>query len=276
MSDNTREATVMITTGARGVGKTYQNIYLIERYVKDKPATKVRGRKVLIYDTNGEYTQESFQRAGVKDLTIKTIAVKDIKKFVQSPTIEARRVDAKLLTVQEKVEVLKYILQNFSVGMLVLEDMNNYLLQTNSVQEIVGKLTTARHVALDILISLQSLAKLDPTLFQNAGWIRMHHQLDNVDRYKTRIPSFDVIKIAQLLVDKKYDDGDERYFLYVSSFFNKLKGNFTKEDYREACIAYLATTKNADIKQEMQISGKSMEQAREVVLTRLMKYYGNE
>lgn len=275
MSEETREATVMVTVGARGVGKTHQNLHLINRYVKDKPATKVRGRKVLIFDTNGEYTQESFKRAGINDLVIKNLAVKDIENFVSNPTIEARRIDAKMLTVNEKIEVLKYILQKFRVGMLVLEDINNYLLQMQSVQEIVGKLTTARHVALDILISLQSLAKVDPTLFQNAGWIRMHHQLDNVDRYKNRIPSYDVIKIAQLLVDKKYDGGDERYFLYVSSFYNKLKGNFTKQDYRDACVAYLATTKNADIKQEMQISGKKFDDAKEVVLTRLMKYYGN-
>lgn len=275
MSEETREATVMVTVGARGVGKTHQNLHLINRYVKDKPATKVRGRKVLIFDTNGEYTQESFKRAGINDLVIKNLAVKDIENFVSNPTIEARRIDAKMLTVNEKIEVLKYILQKFRVGMLVLEDINNYLLQMQSVQEIVGKLTTARHVALDILISLQSLAKVDPTLFQNAGWIRMHHQLDNVDRYKNRIPSYDVIKIAQLLVDKKYDGGDERYFLYVSSFYNKLKGNFIKQDYRDACVAYLATTKNADIKQEMQISGKKFDDAKEVVLTRLMKYYGN-
>jgi len=222
MSEETREATVMVTVGARGVGKTHQNLHLINRYVKDKPATKVRGRKVLIFDTNGEYTQESFKRAGINDLVIKNLAVKDIENFVSNPTIEARRIDAKMLTVNEKIEVLKYILQKFRVGMLVLEDINNYLLQMQSVQEIVGKLTTTRHVALDILISLQSLAKVDPTLFQNAGWIRMHHQLDNVDRYKNRIPSYDVIKIAQLLVDKKYDGGDERYFLYVSSFYNKL------------------------------------------------------
>ena len=59
---NEREAGMMCTTGVQGVGKTYQNMHIISKYVTDKIATKVKGRKVLIYDTNGEYTEQEFKK----------------------------------------------------------------------------------------------------------------------------------------------------------------------------------------------------------------------
>ena len=55
---------MMTTTGVQGVGKTYQNMYLIHNYGKDKLLNKVKGRKALIYDTNGEYTKEQFEKNG--------------------------------------------------------------------------------------------------------------------------------------------------------------------------------------------------------------------
>jgi hypothetical protein len=128
---------------------------------------------------------------------------------------------------------------------------------------------------MDILISLQSLAKLDPTLFQNAGWIRMHHQLDNVSVYKQRIPVYHVVKIAQLLVDEKYANGDERFFLYIDASHSKIKGPFTKEDFQTACTAYLSITKNADIKDEQLIKSCDFATAKKNVLNKLMIHYGN-
>ena len=54
---NQRESGMMAITGIQGVGKTYLNQHIIADYCRDKPATKVRGRKCLIFDTNGEYTK---------------------------------------------------------------------------------------------------------------------------------------------------------------------------------------------------------------------------
>ena len=48
-----RECGMMCITGIQGVGKTYQNMHTIKDYVKDKFYNKVKGRKVLIFDTNG-------------------------------------------------------------------------------------------------------------------------------------------------------------------------------------------------------------------------------
>ena len=56
--NKSREAGMMAVTGIQGVGKTYRNMHIIADYVKDKPKTRVKGRKCLIFDTNGEYTTE--------------------------------------------------------------------------------------------------------------------------------------------------------------------------------------------------------------------------
>ena len=65
-----REAGMMAITGIQGVGKTYQGMHTIADYVRDKPQTKVRGRKCLIFDTNGEYTPDQFDKNGIKNFKI--------------------------------------------------------------------------------------------------------------------------------------------------------------------------------------------------------------
>ena len=71
MEKSTRESGMMATTGIQGVGKTYQNMYIIKDYIKDKFYNKVRGRKVLIMDTNGEYTKTQFQKNDIDSVNPK-------------------------------------------------------------------------------------------------------------------------------------------------------------------------------------------------------------
>ena len=60
-----REAGMMAVTGIQGVGKTYLNQHIISDYCRDKISIKVRGRKCLIFDTNGEYTKSQFEKNGI-------------------------------------------------------------------------------------------------------------------------------------------------------------------------------------------------------------------
>ena len=97
-----REAGMMATTGIQGVGKTYQNMYVIKDYVKDKFYNKVRGRKCLIFDTNGEYTVTQFARNDIHNFDPKRIALSDVGKWSREDLKECRRVDAKNLSIREK------------------------------------------------------------------------------------------------------------------------------------------------------------------------------
>jgi len=227
-----REPILMIVTGQKGVGKTYTTIQMIAQYIRDNPQTEKAGRKVLILDSNMEYAQ--FQ----------AIAVKDVKKFSLQKKIEVRRVlpllvDGRKAGSMELMGIMSDILESFAGGLLILEDINKYLIGTQT-QDIVSTLTSNRHVDLDIIIHLQSLAAVTTRMWQNASVIRFHRQQDEIDRYKQRIPYFELLKIAEILVEKQYfEHNDKRFYCYVSGEESYIKGDFSNVDFREACVEYI-------------------------------------
>lgn len=233
----------MTTTGVQGVGKTYQNMHIIKDYVKDKFYNKVKGRKCLIFDTNGEYTKEQFQRNDIEDFAPKTIAVKDVAEWSLSPSTECRRIDAKNLSIKQKKQIIEYVIANYRNGMLVLEDINTYILNVTHMEDIVSGLVNLRHRAVDVMISYQSLRPVEPRIWQNSRWIRMHYQADNVNDIKGKVPNISLMKIAQIIVNNRYFNGDKRFFVYIHSFANKIQGKITKEEFLDACRQYLYTNK---------------------------------
>ena len=162
-------------------------------------------------------------------------------------------------------------------GLLVLEDINKYLTETKDAK-IIGALTTNRHRDLDIYIHLQSLSALTTRMWQNCNVIRFHYQLDDIDRYKARIPFYELLKIAQLMVNEKYFNGDERFFCYVMCQQNKIKGAFSKKDFIVACRMYLELHP-AKVKSIMQKYGKGYDSkvkaTKECIFELYKKYYGN-
>lgn len=235
-----REAGLMTTTGFQGVGKTYQNMHLIKNYVSDKLKYKVRGRKCLIFDTNGEYTEEQFADNGIPNFSPKKIKISDIKAWSRNPSIvECRRVDAKSLSIAQKKEAIEYIVKVFRNGLLVLEDINSYILLMTHMENIVSGLINLRHKACDVLISYQSLRAVEPRIWQNSKWVRMHFQMDNVDDIKGKVTNPPLFKICQILVNNKRDAGDERFFVYINCGKNKAEGKFSRGDFKEAVSDYL-------------------------------------
>jgi len=272
-----REAGMMATTGIQGVGKTYQNMYTIRDYVIGNFYNKVKGRKCLIFDTNGEYTREQFEANGIKNFEPKRIALKDIAAWSRSNLIECRRIDAKNVSIPQKREILEYLLRRdcYRNGMLVVEDVNTYILNITHMEEIVGGLVNLRHRAVDVLISYQSLRPVEPRIWQNARWVRMHYQADNVDDIKGKVTNPTLFKIAQLLVNTKYFGGDKRFFLYIHSFANKVEGKFTKNDFLDACRKYLLLNKKY-IKEYKEINMCSDEEAiKGQSKLYVEQYYGN-
>jgi hypothetical protein len=269
---NTREAGMMVCTGVQGVGKTYQNMHIIKDIIKDKPKTQVRARKCLIFDTNGEYTKEQFARNDIPNFTIKTIAVGDIENWSKTDVAECRRVDAKNLGIREKKDCVEYILKVYKNGMLVLEDINTYILSVTFMEEIVGGLVNLRHRAVDVLISYQSLRPVEPRIWQNSRWVRMHYQADNVMDIKGKVTNVTLFKIAQLLVNKKYFDGDKRFFVYIHNFANKIQGNFTIEEFQDACKQYLNANKKY-IREFKEINNCDMDEATDGLVEQYVNQY---
>jgi hypothetical protein len=271
-----RAAGMMVTTGVQGVGKTYQNMYIIKSYVSDKFFNKVRGRKCLIMDTNGEYTKEQFSRNDIENFTPRLIALKDIPSWsMATDIIECRRIDAKNLSISEKKKVLEYIIRYYKNGLLVVEDINTYILNVTHMEEIVGGLVNLRHRGVDMLISYQSLRAVEPRMYSNSRWMRLHYQQDNVNDIKGKIANVALYKIAEIIVKTRYFNGDKRFFVYIHCFENKIEGKFTKVEFLEACEKYLNTNKR-EIKEYCEMNDATKLDALKWLKKQLYEqYYGN-
>lgn len=273
---NQREAGMMVITGVQGVGKTYQSMHVISDYVKDKIKTKVRGRKCLIFDTNGEFGAEQFSRNGIPNMKISRIALGDVEQWCRTENNECRRIDAKNLGIAEKKTAVEYLLKIYRNGLLVLEDINTYILSVTFMEEIVGGLVNLRHRAVDVMISYQSLRPVEPRIWQNSRWVKMFYQADNVMDIKSKVTNVTLFKIAQLLVNTRYFNGDKRFFVYIHNFANKVEGAFTKQEFEEACEKYLNSNKKY-IREFKEMNSCSNEDAVKGQIEQYVEqYYGNK
>jgi hypothetical protein len=167
-STKPREASLSVSTGFQGTGKSFQTLYLMVRYLKMHPK-----RKVLIYDINNEFGPETCRSHGI-NIDIKRIkpTEESIVKFTNHPEERIRRITpinekGEKMTIEEMKNLLDLILRKFTRGFLLIEDMNKYLLQVRYIEQIVSSLISLRHQNLDVMIHLQSLAKVDPTIWDN-------------------------------------------------------------------------------------------------------------
>ena len=267
-----REAGMMTTSGVQGVGKTYQNMYVIKDYTKDKFYNKVPGRRCLIFDTNGEYTGDQFARADIQGYDPRRISLSDVPSWSRNGPIECRRIDGKNATIQEKKQALEFLLKNYIDGMLVIEDINTYILNMTHMEEIVGGLVNLRHRAVDVLISYQSLRPVEPRIWQNSRWVRMHYQADNVNDIKNKVTNPQLFKIAQLIVNNRYFNGDKRFFVYIHNFANQVEGQFTQQEFEIACKQYLNANKK-ELKEHKEMYNISQEEAVNHMVAQLVTQY---
>ena len=231
-----REPMMMACIGMKGVGKTYRTRQEVAAAVK-------AGKKVLIFDATLDTEYKNY----------KTMIVADIFKFNASKKAEVRRICAvdkhgNELGTPEKIDMLLEILQNFKGGILVLEDLNNYISQVNNYPDIIKHITTNRQKNLDIVLHLQSLRRLDTILWQNVRCIRVHYDLEDVSTYKDRLANkYELFKLATIIVAQEFKKFDEslkndhckRFCVYVFTDDLKMKGA-TEKQFDNACALYCA------------------------------------
>jgi hypothetical protein len=274
-----REPLLIIATGTKGVGKTYETCHVIENYIKSNEKTGKKARKVLIFDINMEYTAGTCKDNGVT-FEAKILDIKDLPKWTKQSRVEVRRIvpkdeNGRLLNIDGMVKMLDRILYYYRGGLLVLEDINRYLVDTRTA-EIIGTMATNRHRDLDIYIHLQSLAPVTTRMWQNTQVIRFHKQADDINRYKQRIPNAELYFIAEKLVNQK-TIRDKRFFCYVQNEYSKINGKFSIRDFQKACYAYLLEhPKMVSNAQSRFGKGKDgRDDAMKYLLNDLLKYYGN-
>lgn len=275
-----REPKLLIATGGKGVGKTFTTCTVISKYIRSNPETGKKGRKVLIFDVNEEYSNEELKRHGHRFQT-KLLAADDIEKYTKQKTPEVRRIlprdkNGKLLDLDGMVDLLNRILHYYRGGLLVVEDINRYMTDTKS-KEIIGVMATNRHRDLDIYIHLQSLSPVTTRMWQNCACVRFHKQLDDVARYKNRLPIAEMYFIAQTLVGIQYKI-NQRFYCYVDNEKSQIYGKFSKRSFMIACYNYLMNNPNEMNKYYPRFGGKkNHNQAVAFAIQDLTsKYYGNE
>ena len=252
-----RQFMLVLVCGETGVGKTYRNLIEIKRYLKGNPKTGRKGRKVLAFDVNDDDYPD-----------FKTVRIDLLQRL---KAIRARRIrpltkEGRTMTIEEKRDTVQEMVNRFKNGLLVLEDLDKYMVGAKG-QSIVGLLTTNRHNALDIMISHQSIAKVTTTEWQNCTWLRLHHQVDDISRYANRIPNYFLVRIANFIVDEQYDLANNRYaegkieteeykkrrsfYLYVDMRRLRLRG-VSKKAFVRACKRFIDLYENSKVKRLLQ------------------------
>jgi hypothetical protein len=218
---NDRQPMLMVVCGETGVGKTYRTVQEIKQYVSDIAATKKKGRKVLIFDVNDDdYTRY---------ITIDPNHVKDFKE-VRIRRIRPITRTGRMMTLTQKREIVEKIVAEFTNGLIVLEDIDKFMVGAKG-QEVVGVLCANRHSDLDILISHQSIAKITTTEWQNMTWLRLHKQVDDISRYRNRIPNYALVRIATFIVEEQYN--------LANDAFEKQQINEKQFQIRKSFFVYL-------------------------------------
>lgn len=267
---------IIVSSGFKGAGKSYQTCKLIQTYLH--PPAGQAPRKVIIFDTNMEYVPENIRKHGFS-WKIRTIHKKHTGRFIRQPMVEAVRIipvhdNGRSMTMDEKKAIAWGLVQNFHGGLIVLDDLNTYVLDITHEKDLVGSICNNAHRNTDILINFQSINMINPILLRNTNELRMHHQNDGIkDKFEDH---WEILTIGKNIVDAKFHKGDTKNNVYVLCLDYKIKGAFSKNDFIAACYKYLTLQSPKTLNQAIAKYGKANRvQAIQFAMQPLMGYYGN-
>jgi len=232
-----REPLLGVAVGKKGVGKTYTTNRVIKQYVSGNYASGIMPRKVLIMDVNDEFVE------------YKGIALKDVMRFSVHPLVEARRVrpfhpDGRKMTLDDLAATLNYILEVFSGGLLLIEDINRFT-SDHMPQDLMGAIATNRHRDLDIILHYQGIGRVGTKVWQNINWLRFHKITENVSKHQKKFEDkYELLRIAELMVNARYYNGDERFYQYVDCENMCLMGNLDDKLFDEAVTTFIEENYN--------------------------------
>lgn len=285
--DLERQPMIMLVCGETGVGKTYRNKLEIERYMMDHLAVGKKGRKVLAFDTNDD-DYPKFRTVSPNHLKALTkVAARRIRPFNS---------DGTPMDNDGKKEVITKIMKQYKNGLVVLDDIDHYMVGAKG-QSMIGALCTVRHKGIDILLTHQSIAKVTTSEWQNCTWLRLHHQVDDVNRYKERIPKYDMVRIAQLIVDEQYElcsnafakgqisdkeyKAQKSFFVYVNMREQRIMG-CSRAAFIRACKKFIDQEESRKVKMllnETDFDGNHVYKTKNEAIIKLisdrLKYHSN-
>ena len=254
-----------IVLGETQVGKTFRNKREVDMYIRSLIATGKQGRKVLIFDRRGEYT----------DIATLAPTPDNIRKFTMQKTIEDRRVvgvntSGTPMKPSECIANVENILTYFRNGLLIFDDIDSYAVYSQD-QDVVGMIMGYRHIGCDVITVHQSWRKITTTEADNANIIRLHKTQDTLDAMppaKQQPLDYELCTIADIIVKEMYywaeDDYAENkitklewqqrrsYHLFLDVRTHKMWPITQLETFTRACEIYFTQKNPALFKQELQ------------------------
>jgi len=262
-----RQPIFITVAGRKNVGKTYTTIQLCKKYLIGDKNNKIKGRKVLIFDTNNE---KSYSK--IKTININNFFNKNEKNYIKifsSPKykIDIRRIvpfnpyTGQPLSTDEIASLLIYVLENYYGGLLVIEDIIRFV--SDSVQkDIVGSLATMRHKNCDIITHFQYKKKLfNPKIYGNTDMIRIHKTNDSFYDYLPQIKGDkNLLLISEHLVEyqnskSKYlirkDDGKTiySYYCYADLLSGKIIGEYDEKTIYDVLDKFISVNSKTILKE---------------------------
>lgn len=234
-----REALLGVAVGKKGIGKTFTTLSIINQYIQG--SINIKPRRALIMDVNDEFEN------------VKAIRLEDVALFTYHPKIECRRVrpynsDGSKMTLSQVADALWHILSVYKGGLLLIEDVNKYV-GDYLPNDLVGAICTNRHTDTDIILHFQSIGRVGTKIWQNVNWLRFHKNTDSVDRHRKKFEDkYEAFKICEILINKQYFGGNERFYLTFDCDHEKILGAYSQKMILEAIDEYIALNHRTKIK----------------------------
>lgn len=279
-----RETKLIIVSGRKRIGKSNETLrYLFRDYTRG-----LNARKVLIYDPNNEYgAYELYEGNNKSIIKVPILGHNDILKYNKQKRVEIRRIVPVNeygigLTADEQDELVVKIMSEFRGGCLWIEDLST-VFGDALPKRVSGFFTNNAHRDCDIILQLQTVARILPKMWGNTNAIRFHKQLDSIDQSEKKLKEFyPLFKITQIMVDNQYNNGNIRYFLWVDMDDLKIRGNYSMPMFRHAVKEYLLERPSFIKKEVNRLKYSGAEKctnsdAINSLVNRLIKeYYGNK
>jgi hypothetical protein len=228
-----RKPLLYVAVGMKGSGKSRRTITILRAY-RDQ-----YHRKVLLMDNQNEYSEKQHYP------DVRTLGHNNIALFCAHSEISIRRIppfksNGEEMIPDEKAKMVLHILQYFHDGLLLLEDINDYVYDYVD-PALVGKILSQRHKGTDLIMHFHSLGAIQKKLWRHIDVIRLHKTEDNViDNRDKFSDKYEMFRIGELLVNKQYDQGNAYFNIELHMPQRKIVGGFSSTDRDEAIDEYIS------------------------------------
>lgn len=229
-----RSAELVVVIGQKEIGKSTTTLKFLRNYVNISPK-----RKVLLMDAQDEYCNYP---------DIKTLPLNNIGLYSVHPTIEIRRIlpykaSGAEMTPDEKAKVVLHILNNYKNGLLLLEDINNYIFDYMP-GDVIGNILSQRHKGVDVILHYHSMGRIHKKIWPHINTIRMHKCEDSVIDNREKFPDkFEMFRLAEIIVNNQFNKGNIHFYLFMRLSKRKIIAEIDHADRDAAIQEYITTSK---------------------------------